>query len=90
MVLNMADFRKCWKMPKLPKNVANMVANGFLTTNGIVREIFGNICNEPKSADFDKKAWAIAHSFEHGLFWQVLEIGPNSLKTSPSCLQMDF
>ena len=27
-----------------------------------------------------KKAWATAHAFEHGGFWQVLEIAPNSLK----------
>ena len=33
-----------------------------------------------KSADFEQKAWAIAHAFEHGGFWQVLEIAPNSLK----------
>ena len=31
-------------------------------------------------ADFEQKAWAIAHAFEHGGFWQVLEIAPNSLK----------
>ena len=33
-----------------------------------------------KLADFEQKAWAIAHGFEHGRFWQVLEIAPNSLK----------
>ena len=33
-----------------------------------------------KSADFEQKAWVIAHGFEHGGFWQVLEIAPNSLK----------
>ena len=33
-----------------------------------------------KSADFEQKAWAIAHGFEHGRFWQVVEIAPNSLK----------
>ena len=27
-----------------------------------------------------KKAWAIAHGFEHGRFWQVLEFAPNYLK----------
>ena len=31
-------------------------------------------------AVFEQKAWAIAHGFEHGGFWQVLEIAPNSLK----------
>ena len=33
-----------------------------------------------KLADFEQNAWAIAHGFEHGRFWQVLEIAPNSLK----------
>ena len=33
-----------------------------------------------KLADFEQKAWAIAHGFEHGRFWKVLEIDPNSLK----------
>ena len=31
-------------------------------------------------ADFEQKPWAIAHGFEHGRFWQVLEVSPNSLK----------
>ena len=31
-------------------------------------------------ADFEQKAWAIAQAFEHGGFWQVLEIAPNFLK----------
>ena len=34
----------------------------------------------PEVADFEQKAWAIAHAFEHGGFWQVLEIAPNFLK----------
>ena len=33
-----------------------------------------------KNGRFQKKAWAIAHDCEHGGFWQVLEIAPNSLK----------
>ena len=90
MVLNMADFGKSGNRPKLLKNVAKMLANGFLTTCEIVREVFGRICNDTKSADFDQKAWAIAHGFEHGGFWQLREIDPNSLKTSQICFQMDF
>ena len=31
-------------------------------------------------AVFEEKAWATAHAFEHGGFWQVLEIAPNFLK----------
>ena len=41
---------------------------------------FGVNSNGRKSADFEQKAWAIAHGFEHGRFWQVLEIAPNSQK----------
>ena len=40
----------------------------------------GWILKGRKLADFEQKAWAIAHGFEHGRFWQVLEIAPNSLK----------
>ena len=36
-----------------------------------------------KSTDFEQKAWAIAHGFEHGRFCELLEIAPNSVK----CLQ---
>ena len=48
-----------------------------------LRDLFvdlGWIRKGRKSADFEQKAWAIAHAFEHGGFWQVLEIAPNSLK----------
>ena len=40
----------------------------------------GLIRSGRKLADFEQKAWAIAHGFEHGRFWQVLDIAPNSLK----------
>ena len=33
-----------------------------------------------KSTDFEQKAWAIAHGFEHGRFCELLEIAPNSVK----------
>ena len=42
--------------------------------------IWGEFAMGRKLADFEQKAWAIAHAFEHGGFWQVLEIAPNSLK----------
>ena len=67
-----------------------MLGNGFLTSYGLVREHLARMCNGPKSADFEQKSWAIAHGFEHGGFWQVLELTPNSRKTSPKCLEMDF
>ena len=33
-----------------------------------------------KFGRFLAKSWTIAHGFEHGGFWQFLEIAPNSLK----------
>ena len=57
-----------------------MFAKGFLTVFDIVRKDSVRIRKGPKSTDFEQKAWAIAHGFEHGRFCQVLEIAPNSLK----------
>ena len=39
---------------------------------------FGGIRKVRKLAVFEEKAWAIAHGFEHGGFWQGLEIAPNA------------
>ena len=58
-----------------------MPANGFLSAFGVVSQDFKLIRKRPKSADFEQKAWAIAHGFEHGGFGQVPEIVPNSLKS---------
>ena len=58
-----------------------MLRNGFLTVLGLVRNDLGRILRGPKSADFEQKAWAIAHAFaENGGFWWVPEIVPNSMK----------
>ena len=46
----------------------------------VVRGDFDTIFKGPKSPDFEQKAWAIAHGFEHGGFWSVLETFPNSIK----------
>ena len=46
-----------------------MLGNGFLTVLGLVRNDLGRILEGPKSADFEQKAWAIAHGFKHGGFW---------------------
>ena len=67
-----------------------MLGNGFLTSYGLLREHLARISNGQKSADFERKPWAIAHGFEHGGFWQVLELAPNSRKRSPKGLEMDF
>ena len=57
-----------------------MLPNGFLSACGTIWMDFGWIRQDPKLADFEQKAWAIAHAFEHGGFCQVLEIAPNFLK----------
>ena len=49
----------------------------------MVHEDFDTIFKGPKSADFEQKAWAIAHGFEHGGFWSVLETFPKSIKGLP-------
>ena len=66
-----------------------MLGNGFLSSYGLVRQDLTRISNGPKSADFEQKPWALAHGFEHGGLWKVLQLTPNSLKTSPKCLKMD-
>ena len=57
-----------------------MLGNGFVTSYGAVCEDLARISNGSKWADFEQKPWAIAQGFEHGRFWQVLELAPNSLK----------
>ena len=68
MVLNMADLGKFRESFQTPWKASNVLANGFPTTFENVCEDFGWIPKGPKSADFDQKAWAIAHGFEHGGF----------------------
>ena len=80
MLLNMADFGKCWKSLQTFWKDSYMLANGLLIACETIWLVFGWIRYGPKLADFEQKAWAIAHAFEHGGFWQVLEIAPNFLK----------
>ena len=68
MVLKRADFGKFKKSSQTPWNVSYVLANGFLTVLGRIRKDSVKIFRFPKSADFDKKAWAIAHGFEEGGF----------------------
>ena len=68
MVLKMADLGKCWDSFQTPWISSYMLANVFPTTFDNVGEDFGRIPKGPKSADFDQKAWAIAHGFENGGF----------------------
>ena len=55
MVFNMADFDKCQKLSKPPRNEDYMLENGFPTVLGLVRNDLGRILKGPKSADFEKK-----------------------------------
>ena len=80
MLLNMADFGKCWKSLQTSGKDSYVLAYGFLSACGTIWMDFGWIRWGPNLADFEQKAWAIAHAFEHGGFWQVLEIAPNFLK----------
>ena len=80
MVLNMADFGKSWKSLKTLWNASKTLLKWFLTPCATVCVDFGWIRKFRNSSVFEQKAWAIAHGFEHGRFWQVLEIAPNSLK----------
>ena len=80
MVLNMADFDKFCKSLQTLWNGSKTLLNWFLTPCTTVSVDFGWIRKARKLADFEQKAWAIAHGFEHGRFWQVLQIAPNSLK----------
>ena len=80
MVLNMADFGKSLKSLQTLWNASKTDLKWFVIAFVTVCVDLGWIRNGRKMADFEQKAWAIAHGFEHGRFWQVMEIAPNSLK----------
>ena len=80
MVLNMADFGKSWKSLQTLWNASKTVLKWFVTACATICVALGWIRKGRKSAAFEQKPWAIAHGFEHGRIWQVLEIAPNSLK----------
>ena len=46
-----------------------MLINAIIRVQEVFREDFDAIFNGLKSADIEQKAWAIAHGFEHGVFW---------------------
>ena len=45
-----------------------MRENRFLTVLEVVRKDSMRIRKCPKSTDFEQKAWAVAHGFDHGRF----------------------
>ena len=65
----MADLGKFRDSFQTPSISSYVLASAFPTTFENVCEDFGWIPKGPKLADFDQKAWAIAHGFEHGGFW---------------------
>ena len=83
MVLNMADFGKSCKSLQTLGIASKTVLKWFVSSCATVFVDLGWIRKGRKSTDFEQKAWAIAHGFEHGRFWQVLEIATTSVK----CLQ---
>ena len=80
MVLNMADFGKFLEIA--PNSVKRFQTPPKLIFNALhdcLRRFRVNSRGR-KLADFEQKAWDRAYTFEHGRFWQVQEIAPNSLK----------
>ena len=80
MALNMADFGKSWKSFQSLWNAFKTVIKWFVTAYATVCFDLGGIGTGRKLADFEQKAWATAHGFEHGRFFELLEIVRNSLK----------
>ena len=68
--------------------MAQMVANGLLSAYGAFLEDLGKIRKGPKSTDFEQNAWAVVLKMVY-----LVSAGNHSnysLKTPPTCLQMDF
>ena len=80
MVFNMADFVNSRKSLQTLWNACKTVVKWFVTACATVCVDLVWIRKGRKLADFEKKAWAIAHGFENGRFCQLPEITPNSLK----------
>ena len=80
MVFTMADFGKSWKLLQTLWNASKTVRKWFVTACVTVCVDLACICNGRKLACFEKKACALAHGFEQGRFFELLEITPNSLK----------
>ena len=84
MVLNMPDFLNSWKSFETLWNASKTVLKWFANASATVCVDLGWIPKGRKLADFEQKAWAIAHGFDHGRFFELLEIAPNSLKRLPN------
>ena len=80
MVLNMGDFVNSGKFLQTIWNATKTILKWFVTACATVCVDLEWIRKGRKLADFEQKAWAIAHGFEHGRFCHLLEIDPNSMK----------
>ena len=80
MALNMADFGTCWKSFETLWNASKTVLKLFANASATFCVDLGWIRKCRKLADFEQRALAIAHGFEHGRFFELLEIVLNSLK----------
>ena len=80
MVLNMANFLNCWISFETLWNASKTVLKLFANASATVCVYLGWIPKGRKLTDLEQKFWAIAHGFEHGQFFQLLEIVLNSLK----------
>ena len=80
MVLNMANFLNCWISFETLWNASKTVLKWFANNSATVCVYLGWIQKGRKLTDLEQKFWAIAHGFEHGRFFQLLEIVLNSLK----------
>ena len=88
MVLNMPDFLNSLKSFETPWNASKTVLKWFANASATICVDLGWISKGRKLADFEQKAWAIAHGFEHGRLFELLEIAPNSLKRLPNRSKM--
>ena len=87
MVLNIVDFVKSGKSLQTLWNASKTALKLFVTACATVWVDLGCIWKGRNWGDFDQKAWAIAHGFEHGRFFELLEIAPNSLKRLQTVLK---
>ena len=76
----MTYFDKSQKSLQSLWNVFKTLLKGFLTASATVCVDLAKILERRKLAAFEQKAWAIAHGFEHGRFYHVMEIAPKSLE----------
>ena len=80
MVLNVADFFNSWKLLQTIWSASKSVQKWFVPACATVCVDLWWIRKGRKLANLEQKAKAIAHDFEHGRFFQLLEIAQNSLK----------